>query len=106
MQRTLLAILGLAAATVAAPAIAPPPAAAQVSVTVEIGRGSHLSGRSRITCAEGERLLRQRGFRDVRRLDCRLRYFVYRATRGRSRYEIAIRARDGQVVDFRWLRRI
>lgn len=106
MLRTLLAAVGLAAVSVLTPVTAPLPAAAQVTVTVEIGRGTYLGDRRRITCAEGEALLRRRGFRDIRRLDCRLRYFVYRASRGRNRYEIAIRARDGQVVDFRWLRRI
>jgi hypothetical protein len=50
-------------------------------------------------------LLRNRGFRDVRRVDCGGRFFVYRAWRGNTRFEIAIRASNGQVVDVRRLRR-
>jgi hypothetical protein len=82
--------------------VLPAPAEA-VTINVNIGRSIN-NGRS-ITCAEGERLLRARGFREVRRIDCRGRYFVYRGWRGGNRFEIAVRARDGRVVDVRRLRR-
>jgi hypothetical protein len=84
------------------PVIAPTPAEA---VTINIQVGSNLNQGRRITCSEGERLLRNRGFRDIRRVDCRGRFFVYRAWRGNNRFEIALRASNGEVVDYRWLRR-
>jgi hypothetical protein len=105
MIRTTIASLGIAAMLLSVPATLPAPAAAQVSVNIDIGIGTQLSGRRRITCARGEQLIRRRGFRDVRRIDCRGRYFVYRASRRGSRFEIALSSRDGQVVDFRRVRR-
>lgn len=75
------------------------------SVTININVGSSISSGRGITCREGERLLRNRGFRDVRRIDCRGRYFVYRGWRGGSRYEIALRSRDGRVVSRRRISR-
>ena len=80
-----------------------PPAAA--SVTVNINIGSSLSNGRSITCREGERLLRNRGFRDVRRIDCRGRYFVYRGWRGGTRFEVVMRSRDGRVVNRRVISR-
>lgn len=75
------------------------------AVTININIGSDLNHGRRISCSQGERLLRNRGFRDVRRVDCRGRFFIYRAWRGNTRFEIAIRASNGQVVDVRRLRR-
>lgn len=80
----------------------PTPAAA---VTININIGSNLNSGRSISCSQGERLLRNRGFRDIRRVDCRGRFFIYRAWRGNTRFEIAIRASNGQVVDVRRLRR-
>lgn len=107
MIRTTLAALGLAAFTQLTPVavVIPNSASAQVTVNIEIGRGTQLSGRRRITCAEGASLLRRRGFRDIRRVDCRGRYFIYRASRGGRRFEVAVSARNGQIVDFRRVQR-
>lgn len=77
----------------------PTEASAQTNISISIG--TNLNRGRGISCSQGERLLRNRGFRDVRRIDCRGRFFVYRAWRGSSRFEIAIRQRDGRVVDMR-----
>jgi len=83
------------------PAIVP----ARAQVTIEIQIGSDLNQGRRISCSQGERLLRNRGYRDIRRIDCSGRFFIYRAWRGNSRWEIAIRASNGRVVDVIRLRR-
>lgn len=75
------------------------------SVTVNINVGSSISSGRGITCREGERLLRNRGFRDVRRIDCRGRYFVYRGWRSGHRFEVVLRSRDGRVVSRRRISR-
>jgi hypothetical protein len=80
-------------------------APADASVTININIGSSISNGRGISCAQGERMLRNRGFRDVRRIDCRGRYFVYRAWRGGSRYEITVRSSNGRVVNIRRIRR-
>ena len=77
----------------------PTEASAQTEISISVGTNLN-SGRG-ITCSQGERLLRSRGFRDIRRIDCRGRFFVYHARRGSSRFEVAIRQRDGRVVDMR-----
>ena len=101
MSRPLFACLALVLALVA-PAALPAPAHA---VTIEINIGTNLNNGRAITCREGERLLRNRGFRDIRRVDCGGRLFVYRARRAGGRFEIALRARDGRVVELRRIRR-
>jgi hypothetical protein len=101
MPRPLFACLGLLLGLVV-PVALPAPAHA---VTVNINIGTNLNNGRAITCLGGERLLRSRGFRDVRRVDCRGRFFVYRARRASSHFEIALRARDGRVVDLRRIRR-
>lgn len=101
MPRLLVAFLSLVLGF-AVPA--PLPAFAQ-NVSVEINIGTNLNNGRSITCRQGERLLRNRGFRDIRRVDCSGRFFVYRARRGGSRFEISLRARDGRVVDIRRIRR-
>jgi hypothetical protein len=84
--------------------IAIPPASAQpVDVTVTIGTSLN-NGRS-ISCSQGERLLRLRGFRNIRRVDCRGRFYIYRASLGVRRFEVALNSRDGRVVDVRRIRR-
>lgn len=75
------------------------------SVTININVGSSISNGRGITCRDGERLLRNRGFRDVRRIDCRGRYFVYRGWRSGSRFEVVLRSRDGRVVSRRRISR-
>jgi len=84
------------------PVASPTPAHA---VTINITIGSSLNNGRAITCRDGERILRNRGFRNIRRVDCRGRFFVYRARLGASRFEIAVSAFDGRVVDLRRLRR-
>ncbi len=83
------------------PVIMPAPADA---VTININVGSSLNNGRGITCVQGERLLRNRGFRDIRRIDCRGRYFVYRGWRGGSRLEITVRSSNGRVVNMRRIR--
>jgi hypothetical protein len=100
MAHRTLATFALALSIMLAPAVMP----AADAVTIDIRIGTNLNSGRGITCSQGERLLRLRGFRDVRRIDCRGRFFVYRAWRGGSRFEIAIRSRDGRVVDVRRLR--
>lgn len=102
MIRRVFASLAIVTGLLLAPAIMPVPADA---VTININVGSSINNGRSITCAQGERLLRNRGFRDVRRIDCRGRYFVYRAWRGNSRFEITIRSRDGRVVNMRRISR-
>jgi hypothetical protein len=104
MSRVTVALLSFVAVLFLTPAGPTTPVHA-VTVDINISTGSNLSSGRRITCREGERLLRDRGFRDIRRIDCRGRYFVYRAWRRHSRFEIALRSRDGRVVDMRRLRR-
>lgn len=76
------------------------PAIAQ-SVDVDIRIGTSLNNGRMITCAQGHRLLRLRGFRNIRRVDCRGRFYVYRASLGVRRFEVALNSRDGRVVDMR-----
>ena len=99
MRRFLFACLSLAV-SFAVPVVMPTPAQA---VTISIG--TSLSNGRAITCRDGERILRNRGFRDIRRTDCRGRLFVYRARRGATRFEIAISEQNGRVVDMRRIRR-
>jgi hypothetical protein len=101
MFRSALASLVVASGLFLVPVGAPGPASAQVSVDINIGIGTLLSGGRRISCSQGERILRNRGFRDIRRVDCRGRNFVYRGTRRGNRYEIAVRSSNGRVADYR-----
>ncbi|KWV40833.1 hypothetical protein AS026_25290 [Rhizobium altiplani] len=73
----------------------------EASAQIIIGSGSSLNHGRPITCPQGARLLRTRGFRDVIRDNCRGRYFTYRAIRNGNRYEIGVRQRDGRIVDVR-----
>jgi len=101
MRPHLLLCFGLAL-SLAEPVALPPPAQA---VTINIHIGSNLNHGRAISCRDGERILRNRGFRDVRRVNCSGRFFVYRAWRGGRRYEIAVNRHNGRVVDVRRLRR-
>ena len=101
MRRALFACLGMAL-FLTEPLIAP--AAAQ-SVTINLNVGSSLNNGRSITCRQGENILRRRGFRNIQRVDCRGRFFVYRAWRDNSRFEIAVSAHNGRVVDMRRLGR-
>ena len=101
MPRPLFTCLGLILC-LAAPVVLPAPANA---VTIEINIGASLNNGRAITCRDGERLLRNRGFRNIRRVDCRGRFFVYRARRATGHFEIALSAHNGRVVDLRRIRR-
>ena len=101
MRRLLFACLGLALSFVL-PITSPAPAHA---VTININIGTSLNNGRAITCRDGEQILRNRGFRDIRRVDCRGRFYIYHARRGAGRFEIAVSAHNGRVVDFRRLRR-
>ncbi len=105
MFRKIITAAALAVPLLLAPAMLAP-AGAQVSVNIDIGIGSNLSGGRRISCAGGERILRQRGFFNIRRVDCRGRFFIYRGTRRGWRHEISLSSFDGRVVDYRRLRRV
>jgi len=96
MPKTVLATILLALFLVVEPLAVPTPAEA---VTVNITIGTNLSGGRAISCAEGARRVRERGFRNVRRIDCSGRFFIYRAWRGNRQYEIAVRRSNGRVVD-------
>ena len=96
MFKTVLATVLLALFLVVEPLAVPTPAEA---VSINISIGSNLSGGRAISCAEGARRVRSRGFRDVRRIDCSGRVFVYRGWRGGRQYEIAVRRSNGRVVD-------
>jgi hypothetical protein len=102
MFRRALTSLVMALALTLSPTLMPTTAQA---VTINIHVGTSLNNGRSISCSQGERILRNRGFRDIRRIDCRGRYFVYRAWRGGSRFEIAIRSSNGRVVDVRRIRR-
>jgi hypothetical protein len=102
MIRRIFAYLAIVLGLMLAPAVMPPAAQA---VTININVGSSLNNGRGISCSQGERILRNRGFRDVRRVNCRGRYFVYRGWRGGSRFEIAVRSSNGRVVDMRRIRR-
>jgi hypothetical protein len=101
MRPHLLASFGLALALLVPPALPTPVEAASISITI----GTSLNRGRGITCREGERLLRNRGFRDIRRIDCRARFFIYRARRSGNRFEIALNSHNGRVVDVRRIRR-
>jgi hypothetical protein len=100
MARLLIATFALATAFLLTPLGNPTPANA-VTVNISIGNGTSLNFGRGISCTDGVRLIRDRGFREVVPRDCRGRYFVYRASRGRHRYEISISSRNGRVADFR-----
>lgn len=101
MRLFLLACFSLALSFAIPVAVSTP----ALAVTVDLQIGTSLNNGRAITCRDGERILRDRGFRDVLRVDCRGRFFVYRARRGILRFEIAISAHNGRVVDIRRLRR-
>jgi len=98
MRPSIVVRLGLVASLLVAGTSIP---AGAISVNFNFGVGSNVSFGNRISCARGEQLLRDRGFLEIRRVDCRGRFFVYRGWRGGKRYEISIRASDGHVVDYR-----
>jgi len=97
--RSSLASFVLTLAVVASPVAVPREASAQIGI--QIGAGNSLNHGRPVTCNQGARLLRTRGFRDVNVVNCRGRYFTYRASRRAERFEIAVRQRDGRIVEMR-----
>ncbi|MCX7304013.1 MAG: hypothetical protein NTV73_06710 [Hyphomicrobiales bacterium] len=97
----MLATFGLGLSLLMPLALPAPAQAVSVSITV----GSSLNNGRAISCRDGERLLRNRGFSDVRRIDCRGRFFIYPARRGGQRFEVALNSHNGRVVDMRRIRR-
>jgi hypothetical protein len=82
--------------------ISTPMQTAEAKVTINIGIS--INKDRKLTCREGQRLLRLYGFRDIVRLDCNGRFYVYRGLGDRGRYEITLRAANGRVVDLRRIR--
>lgn len=72
------------------------PAAAQVNIQINVG--STLNSGRRISCWEGQRMLERRGFRSIRALDCRGRFFNYTGRRNSAWWWIDVQARDGRIV--------
>ncbi len=101
MLRSSLASFMLALAVVASPVAVPREASAQVGI--QFGGGNSLNHGRPVTCNQGARLLRTRGFRDISMVNCRGRYYTYRATRNGTRFEVSVRQRDGRIVDMRRL---
>ncbi|KAB2718942.1 hypothetical protein F9K75_05940 [Brucella intermedia] len=66
--------------------------------------GVRINNGHRIRCSDGVRLLRMRGFRNVRALDCRGSHFLYRGDRQRRTYDVTVRARDGRITNVRPVR--
>jgi hypothetical protein len=79
--------------------LAPAPEAHADSIRV----GSSVSRGRSISCSQGQQAIRNRGFHNVNRRDCRGRFFVYTARRNRDgrRYEIVLNRHNGRVVDRR-----
>lgn len=78
-----------------------PTVANAISIHIDFGSGGGISSGHPVSCREGERLLRREGFRDIRRIDCRGQNFIYHGSRRNGRYEIAVRSRNGRIVDYR-----
>ncbi|TPM93798.1 hypothetical protein FJ977_26730 [Mesorhizobium sp. B2-1-3A] len=66
--------------------------------------GSSLNNGRAITCGQGQRLLQNRGFRDVRRVSCRGPFFKYHTRRAGGRFEVTLNSRTARVVDIRRVR--
>ena len=69
--------------------------------SVSVSIGTNLNHGRRITCVQGERILRARGFWNVRRIRCGGNFFVYRGRRHNGLFEITLRSWDGRVTNIR-----
>jgi predicted RNA binding protein YcfA (HicA-like mRNA interferase family) len=99
--RSVIAVFTSAFILAAAMVASPSPAFSQhPSVAV----GTRINNGQRIRCNEGVRLLRARGFRNVRALECRGSHFLYRGDRFRRSFDITVRARDGRITSIRTVR--
>lgn len=74
---------------------------ASAQIGINMSTGSSLNRGRPVTCPQAERLLRNRGFRDIHRENCRGRFFNYRASRNGQRFAISVRQSDGRIVDMR-----
>lgn len=83
---------------IAASMATPVPQAAQAQEVI-------LASAWRVSCGQGQRIMRSRGYRDVRVRSCGGRTHVYRAWRGNSRWEVRMRSSDGRIVDRRRIAR-
>jgi hypothetical protein len=99
MKRLLGILSVLAAVTIAQPAVP-----AQAKVQIDITIGGTLWGKGKISCNQGARLLRDRGYYNISIRDCRGRHYNYRAWRNNRYFQITVDARNSRVVDRRRLR--
>ncbi len=95
-------VLAFACAAGSLPAAPVADAKVTISITVNIGNW-HGPGfydgqwRDKLTCTEGRRLLRQRGYSNVQALECQGRYYLYRAASRKGQVIIELNARTGKV---------
>lgn len=101
MSRTVAALIVFVALIVSGVVSGPTPAFSQNQSAVV---GVRINNGQRIRCNEGTRLLRARGFHNVRALDCRRSHFLYRGNRFSRTYDITVRARDGRITNMRAIR--
>jgi hypothetical protein len=101
MRRQMLMSVGVVLCLLSPQALPTPAEASSVNITI----GSDLNRGRSISCRDGEWRLRDRGFRNIRRVDCGGRFFIYHASRDGRRYEIALSSHNGRVVDKRRIRR-
>lgn len=101
MFRSIAGILALLALAIVGSIAEPVPAFSQNQTALV---GTRINNGHRIRCSEGARLLRIRGFRNVRAIDCRGSHFLYRGDRFRRTYDVTVRARDGRITNVRTVR--
>jgi hypothetical protein len=53
----------------------------------------------RIACAEGREIVRDRGFRRVRTIECRGRTYTYLGRRHGDSFRVVVSARSGRIID-------
>lgn len=98
MLRFVKAIFAFAAVMAVGTVAETAPAFSQVNTVIV---GTRINSGHRVRCAEGARLLRMRGFSNVRSLDCRGTHFLYRGDRFRRTYDVTVRSRDGRITNVR-----
>jgi hypothetical protein len=96
--------MALAMSCAAGCLLAAPAAEAKVTISITVNIGNwHGPGfydgqwRDKLTCGEGRRLLRQRGYSNVQSLECQGRYYLYRASSRHGQVIIELNARAGKV---------
>ncbi|MDT4863697.1 hypothetical protein FQZ97_984150 [compost metagenome] len=101
MLRSVATIFTFAALFISGIVTVPAPAFSQHQLAAV---GARINNGHRIHCNQGTRLLRARGFHNVRALDCRGSHFLYRGNRVGRTYDITVRARDGRITNMRLVR--